>query len=214
MWELDHKGSWALKNWCFWTVVLKKTLESPLECKEIQPVNSKGNQSWIFIGRTDAEAGAPIFRPSNVKNWLIWKDPDAGKDWRQEEKGKTGDEIFGWHHRLYGHESVMPSNHLILCHPLSSCLQSFPATGSFPVSQFFTSGGQSIGASASTLVLPMNIQDWFPLRWTGWISLQSKGLLRVFSNTTVKSINSLVLSFLYTPTLISIHDHWKNHSLD
>ena len=98
--------------------------------------------------------------------------------------------------------------------PFSSCLQSFPALGSFQMSQFFASGGQSIGASASASVLPMNIQDWFPLGWTGWISLQSKGLSRVFSNTTIKSINSLVLSFLYSPTLTSIYDYWKNHSFD
>ena len=98
--------------------------------------------------------------------------------------------------------------------PFSSCLQSFPASGSFQMSQFFTSGGQSIGVSNSASVLPMNIQDWFPLEWTSWISLQSKGLSRVFSNTRVQSINSLVLSFLYSPTLISIHDFWKNHSLD
>ena len=99
--------------------------------------------------------------------------------------------------------------------PLSSSLQSFPASGSFPVSQFFTSGGQRIGVSASASVLPMNIQDWLPLGWPGWISFQSKGLSRVFSNTTVKkNINSLVLSFLYSTTLTSIHDHWKNHGLD
>ena len=105
MWKLDHKESWALKNWYFWTVVLKKTLESPLNCKEIQPVHPKGNQSWIFIGRTDAKAEAPIFWPPDAKNWLIGKDPDAGKDWRQEEKGMTEDEMVGWHHWLNGHES-------------------------------------------------------------------------------------------------------------
>ena len=98
--------------------------------------------------------------------------------------------------------------------PFSSCPQSFPASGSFQLSQLFTSGGQNIGVSASTLVLPMNTQDWSPLGWTGWISLQSKGLLRVFSNTTVQKHQFLVLSFLYSPTLTSIHDHWKNHSLD
>ena len=98
--------------------------------------------------------------------------------------------------------------------PFSSCLQPFPASGSFQMSPFFISGGQSIGVSASALVLPMNIQDWFPLGWTGWISLHSKGLSRVFSNTTVQSISSLVLSFLYSLTLTSIHDHWKNHSVD
>ena len=104
MWELDHKKSWAMKNWCFWTVVLKKTFESPLDCKEIQPVNPKGNQSWIFIGRTHAETEAPILWPSNTKNWLIEKDPDAGKDWRREEKGMTEDEMVRWHHWLNGDE--------------------------------------------------------------------------------------------------------------
>ena len=98
MWELDYKESWALKNWCFWTVVLEKTLESLLDCKEIQPVHPKGNQSWIFIGRTEAEAETLILWPPNAKNWLIWKDPDAGKYWRWEEKGMTEDEMVGWHH--------------------------------------------------------------------------------------------------------------------
>ena len=103
MWELDYKESWALKNWCFWTVVLERTLESPLDCKEIQPVHPKGNQSWIFMGRTDGEAETPIFWPPDAKNWLIWKDLDVGKDWSQE-KGMTEDETVGWHHRLNGHE--------------------------------------------------------------------------------------------------------------
>ena len=104
MWELDYKKSWAPKNWCFWTVVLENTPESPLDCKEIQPADPKGNQSWIFIGRTDAEAENPILWRPNVKNWLIGKDPDAGKDWRQEEKGITEDEMVGWHHQLDGDE--------------------------------------------------------------------------------------------------------------
>ena len=95
MWELDYKESWALKNWCFWTVMLEKTLKSLLESKEIQPVHPKGNQPWIFIGSTDAEAKTPILWPPDAKNWLIWKDPDAGKDWRQEEKGTTEDEMVG-----------------------------------------------------------------------------------------------------------------------
>ena len=104
MWELDYKESWAPKNQCFWTVMLEKTLQSLLDSKEIQPVNPKGNQSWIFIGKTDVEAETPILWPSDVNNWLIWKDPDAGKDWRQEEKGMTEDEMVGWHHWLNGHE--------------------------------------------------------------------------------------------------------------
>ena len=104
VWELDYRESWALKNLCFWTVMLEKILEGPLDCKEIQLIHPKGSQSWIFIGRTDAEAETLIFWPPDVKNWLIWKDPDAGKDWGQEEKGTTEDEMAGWHHRLNGHE--------------------------------------------------------------------------------------------------------------
>ena len=104
MWELDYKESWVPKNWCSWTVVLKKTLESPLDCKEIKPVNPKGNQSWIFIGRIDAEGETLILWTPDTKNWLTRKYPDAGKDWRREEKGTTEDEMTGWHHWLNGHE--------------------------------------------------------------------------------------------------------------
>ena len=104
MWELDHKESWAPKNWCFWTVVLEKTLESPLDCREIQQANPNGNQSWIFTERTDAEAEAPVLWPPDGKNWLIGKDPDTGKDRRWEEKGMTEDEMIGWHNRLDEHE--------------------------------------------------------------------------------------------------------------
>ena len=105
MWVLDCKESWELKNWCFWTAMLVKTFESLLDCKEIQPVHLKGNQSWIFTGRTDAEAETPILWPPDVKNWLIGKDPDAGKDWRQAEKGTTEDEMASpTHHWLDGHE--------------------------------------------------------------------------------------------------------------
>ena len=104
MWELNHKESWAPKDWCFWAVVLQKSLESPLDCKEIKPVNCKGNQSWIFIRRSDAEAEAPVLWPSYVKNWLFGKDPDAVKGWRQEEKGTAEDEMVGWHLWLDGHE--------------------------------------------------------------------------------------------------------------
>ena len=104
MWELDNKERWVLKNWCFWTVVLEKTLESPLASKEIQPVSPKGNQSWIFLGRTDAKAETPILWPPDAKNWLTGKYPDTRKDWRREEKGTTEDEMVGWHHQLNGHE--------------------------------------------------------------------------------------------------------------
>ena len=104
MWELDHKENWGPKNWCFWTMVLEMMLESPLDCKETKLVNRKGDQSWIFIGRTDAEVEAVILWPPDVKNWLIGKDSDVGKDWRQEEKGVTEDETVGWHHWLNEYE--------------------------------------------------------------------------------------------------------------
>ena len=103
MWELGHKEGWVLKNWCFRTVVLKKTLESPLESK-IKPVNLKGNQPWILFGRTDAEAEAPVLWPHDANSWLIGKDPDTGKDWRQKEKRVTEDDMVGWHHLFNGHD--------------------------------------------------------------------------------------------------------------
>ena len=253
MWELDCKESWVLKNWCFWTVVLEKTLESPLDWNEIQPVHPKGDQSWIFIGRTNVEAETPILWPPDAKNWLIGKDPDAGKDWRWEEKGMTEDEMVGWHHRLDGHgfewtlgvgygqrglvfcrsydhnikgerftfyelshsvvsNSLWPHGLQHACHsptprscsnscpwswwchstisssvdPFCFCLQSFLASGYFPMRQLFESGDQTIGASATGSVLPMNIQDWSLLGLSGLISLQSKELSRVFSNTPVQ----------------------------
>ena len=106
MCELDYKESWAQKNWYFWTVVLEKTLKSPLDSKEIEPVHPKGNKSWVVIESTDVEAETPILWPPDEKNWLIWKDPDAGKDWTWEEKGMTEDEMVGWHHQLNDHEFV------------------------------------------------------------------------------------------------------------
>ena len=123
MWELDYKESWAPKNWHFWIMVLEKTLESPLDCKKIKPVNPKGDQSWTFIGRTDAEAEASILWPPDGKNWLIRKDPDTGKDWRQEEKGMSKDETLGWHHWLSGQEFELASgvgdgqSGLVCCSP-------------------------------------------------------------------------------------------------
>ena len=104
MWNLDHKETWAPKDWCFWTVVLEKTCESPLDCKEIQSVHPKGNQSWMLIARTDAEAEIPVLWSPDAKNWLIGKDPDSGQDWRQEEKGMAEDERVGWQHQLFRHE--------------------------------------------------------------------------------------------------------------
>ena len=104
IWELDHKEGWAPKSWCFWTGVLEKTPESPLDCKELKPVHPKGDQSWIFIGRTDGEVETPILWPPDAKNWLLGRVPDAGQDWRREEKGMTDDEMVGWHHRHNGYE--------------------------------------------------------------------------------------------------------------
>ena len=108
MLELDYKESWVLKNWCFWTVVLEKTLESPLDCKELQPVHPQGDQSWVFTGWTEVEDESPILWSPHAKSWLIWKDPDAGKDWGQKDKGTTEDEMVGWHHRLNGHDLNTP----------------------------------------------------------------------------------------------------------
>ena len=137
MWELDCKENWAPKNWCFWIVVLEKTLEHPLDSKEIQSVHPKGNQSWILIGRTDVEAETPILWPPDVKSWLIWKYSDVGKDWRQEDKGTTENEMVGWHYQLDGHEfeqalGMLPS----WLRGLSVCLQcrrpGYPWVGKIP----------------------------------------------------------------------------------
>ena len=123
MWDLDHNEGWALENWCFWAVVLEKTLESLLDCKEIQPVNPKGNQPWVIIGRTDAEAEAPILWPPDSKSQLSGKDPDARKDWGQKEKWVTEDEMVGWHHQLNGYESDLTAGDskgqgsLVCCSP-------------------------------------------------------------------------------------------------
>ena len=163
MWELDYKESWVPKNWCFWTVVLEKTLESPLDCKEIQPVNPKGNQSCMFIGKTDAEAETSILWLPHAKNWLIVKkNPDAGKDWRQEEEGMTEGEMVGWHHWLNGHESEWT-----------------PGDGD----------GQG-----------------------GLVCCDSWGHKE--SDMTEHLNRTELNSFLHSPTLTSIYDYWKNHSLD
>ena len=179
MWELDCEESSVPKNWCFWTVVLEKTLESPLDCKEIQPVYSKGDRSWVFIGRNDAKAETPVLWPPHAKSWLIGKDSDAGRDWdrEQEEKGMTEDEMAGWHHWLDGHEfewtlGVGDGQGGLACcdwwgHKESDMTEWLNWT---------ESGAQSIGASASTSFLPKNCQSWFPLGLTGLVSLQSKGI--------------------------------------
>ena len=110
IWDLEHKEGWMAKNWCSWTMVLKKTLKSPLDCQEVKPVNSQGNQPWIYIGKTDTEAEAPILCPPDVKSWLIGKDPDAGKDWRKKEKRMAEDDMVRWHHWLNGHETEQSSD--------------------------------------------------------------------------------------------------------
>ena len=157
MWELDYKESLAPKNWCFWIVVLEKTLENPLDCKETKPLNPKRNQPWSFIERTDAEAETPILWPPDAKNWLIWKDPDAGKDWGQEEKGTTEDELVGWHQWLEGHEFEKASGvgdgqgSLVCCSPWGckeldvtewlNCTQNssaHPLINSFIMKEYFT----------------------------------------------------------------------------
>ena len=150
MWELDHKEGWAPKNLCFWTARLQNTLESPLDCKEIQPVNFRGNQPWIFIGRTDAEAEAPILWPPDVKDWLTGKDPDAGKDWRQKEQGVTGDEMVGWYHQLNGHGSEEnPGDR--------DCLLQF--TGSQRVGHILTSKQQSQTENEKYLWHPLYVES-------------------------------------------------------
>ena len=159
MWELGYKEIWTPKNRCIWTVVLEKTPDSPLDCKEIQPVHPKGDQSSMFIGRTDVEAGTPILWPPHAKSWLIWKDPDAGKDWGHEEKGMTEYKIVGWHHRLDRH--------------------GFGWTLGVGDGQ----GGQAFCGSWGHKEL----------------------------DTAEKLIYN---SFIFRPTLTSIHDYWKNHSFD
>ena len=138
LWELGYKESWMLKNWCFWTVVLEKTLESPLDCKEIQPVHPKGDQSWVFIGRIDVEAETPVLWPPDGKSWLTGKDPDAGKDWRQEKKSTTEDEMVGWTWIWVNSGSwwCHQQSHL-LSSPSPPAFQYFPASESFRMSQFF-----------------------------------------------------------------------------
>ena len=186
----------------------KKTLESPLDSKEIKSVNLKGNQHWIFLGRTDPEAEVPIHWPLDAKNWLIGKDPDAGKDWRQEEKGVTEDKMVGWNHWLNGHKFEQTRGGsegrggLACCSPCG-CNKSVPLIR-WPKCWSFSF---SISPSNEYSGLISFRMDW----------LQSKGLSRIFSNTTVQKhqfFNSLVLSFLYSPTLTSIYDSCKNHSLD
>ena len=192
------KKCWAQKNLCFWTVVLEKTLESPLDCKEIQPVHPKGDQSWEFIGRTYVEGETPILWPPDANSWLIGKDSDAGKDWRREEKGTTEDEMIGWHHRLNEHEFGWTK----LMFWVDSC--NWRWTGRPGVLRFM--GSQWV---RHNWVIELS-WNCFPVGLTGFISLQFKELSRVFSSTTIQKCQ--MFSFLYGPTLACVHDYWKNHS--
>ena len=180
MWELDYKESWALKNWCFWTVVLEKTLESPLDCKDSQPVHLKGNQSCIFIGKTDAKAEAPILWPPDVKNWLTGKDPDAGKDWRQEEKGTAEDEMVGWHHQLNDHEFE---------HVLG-----------------VTVGQGSLACSSPWSCKELDMTEWIELIWTVsfWsiISRSNVELYMKFATAIQNESSSTVLSMMIEKELL------------
>ena len=208
-------------------------------------VHSKGDQPWVFFGRNYAKAETLVLWPPDAKSCLIWKDPDAGQDWRQERgqqrmrPNKTFSSVQSlsrvqllvtpWitaHQaslsftnsqsspKLMAIEPVMPSSHLILCGPLLLLPPSLPTSGSFLVSQLFVSGGQSIGVSASVLVLPINIQDWSPLGLNGWIFLQSKELSRVFSKTTVQKHQFFGAQLSSQSNSHIIYDHWKNQSLD
>ena len=169
MWELDCEEGWAPKNWCFWTVVLEKTFKSPLDCKEIKLVNSKGNQLWIFTGRADAET--PIFwQPDGLQHARL-PCPSPAPGVHSDSRPSSP-----WCHPTISSSVI----------PFSSCLQSLQASGYFPMSQLLAWGGQSTGVSALPSFLPKKSQGWSPLEWTSWISLQSKGLSRVFSNTTVQ----------------------------
>ena len=194
MGELYYKESWVPKNWCFWTVVLEKTLESPLDCKELQPVHPKGNQFSSVQLLSHVQLFATPWNAAHQASLSIINSRSL----------PNSCPLSRWYHPTISSSVV----------PFSSHPQSFPASRSFQMSQLFPSGLQSIGVSASTSVLPMNTQDWFTLGWTGWIAWQFKGLSRVSSNTTVQNFSSSAFSFLYSPTLTSIHDHWKNHSFD
>ena len=188
MWELEHKESWVPKNWCFWTVVLEKTLESPLGCKEIQPVHPKGNQSWILIGRTDAEAETPILWPHDAKSWFIGKDPDAGKDWRQEKKGMTEDEMVGWHHWLNGHESEQATG-----------------IGDWQRSLVCCSSWVHKGSNRTEWL------NWTELNWMGMSSSisQCKKVLKVKEELRAKNINPGILCLQIEPTPVCMGQFYQ-----
>ena len=197
MWELDYKESWAPKNWCFWTVLLEKTLENLLDSKEIQPVHPKGNRSWILFGRTDAEA--PILWPCNVKNWLTGKDPDAGKDWEQKEKGATEDEMVGWHHLLNGQEFEQTLGDSEAQGNLACCslwglksqtqLSNWTATGESAVKTLSANTGKEKEMATYSSILAWKIS------WTEEPGrLQSKGLQRVRHNWAIEHTHIPIIS--------------------
>ena len=179
MWELDCEESWGLKNWCFWTVVLEKILESSLDCKEIQPVHSEGDESWVFIGRTDVKAETPIFWPPHTKSWLIGKDSDARWDWGQEEKGTTEDEMIGWHHQLDAHEFVWT-----------------PGVGN---GQGGLACCDSWGCKESDM-----LSDWTELNWT-----LASSLPKLLEKISVKSYKKKRFTNLKSFNVRCFYNHWK-----
>ena len=193
MWELDCEEGWAPKNWCFWTVVLEKTLESPLDCKEIQPVNSEGDQPWDFFGRNDAKAETPVFWPSHAKSWLMGKDSDARRDWGQEEKGTTEDEIAGWHHWLDGRESGWTLGVGDRQGGLAWC--------------------DSWGCKESDTTERLNWTEVISFR-INWLDLREvpgtlKSLLQYHSSKA-----SILQSSAFFIIQLSHYDYWKNHRFD
>ena len=208
MWELDYKESWALKNWYFWTVVLKKTLESPLDCKEIQPVHSLGDQSWVFFGRNDAKTETPVLWPPHAKNWLNGKDPDAGEDLRWEEKGTMEDEMVGWHHQLNGHGFGWTPGIGDGKGGLACC--------DHGVAKGWTRLKRLSSSSSSFNISPSNECSGlisFRMDWLDLLAVQGtlKSLLQHHSSKASILWHS---AFFYSPTLTSIHDYWKEHSFD
>ena len=185
MWELDHKENWALKNWCFWTVVLEKTLESPFDCKEIQPVNPEGNQSWIFIEKTDGEVEAPILWPLDVKDWLIRKDPYPGKDWRQENKGMTKDEVVGWHLRLSGNE-----------------FEYAPGVGD---------GQGSLVCCSSWSHKQSDITEW--LNWLNRLNRSRKNFDKIQHLLMVQTLQKVGIEGIYLKIIKTIHEKYRANAI-
>ena len=183
MWELDHNKDWTPKNWCFQIVVLEKSLESPFDSKEITPVNPKGSQSWIFIGRTDAEAETPILWPPDMKSWLTGKDPSAGKDWRQEEKGTTEDEIVGWHHWPNGHEFEQTPGDRERQGSLACC--SPWGHKKLDMTKQWNSNTEGSKSERKKQISSINVYIWNLEKWCWWSYLQGR-------NTDVNVDNRLV----------------------